>query len=232
MSTFELYCPDPLTRFDLTEDVEAEIRRNLDPFVRSVPLTKQPVVRELMDNNVKPSLLELAAGGATCVLMAVNPWVDSPVRPVIAITPLDLDAPAPEVLAALQAIGEEDPTARVVDLNGLVALRVSHSRDVTEQIAAAFDRYEQSATEAQHAAPGRESDLPEIPDIVTEPATAPDIHQVGVQYVFGDASAESGTPWMSAQLSFDHPTGTAGEELAQGWIEIFDSMMTTFRWTA
>ena len=51
-----------------------------------------------------------------------------------------------------------------------------------------------------------------------------------VRYTMGDPDDRD--KWIDVQMAVDHPTTPEAEELAQGVIELFDAVISTFRWDA
>ena len=239
---FEVMLPPGATRVDLTGDVDAALTDALAPYVRAAPLTRQPVVRRLLEDRVRPAIRELATTDSVCAVIAANPYVDNPVRPVIVFTPIAVGRTAEHTeavdpIALLHRLGQDDPSSTIVPLGDLVALRTDGTADVTSALESAarpmLAGLAGSPSSRNEAAGETEAPGPGLVAPASDVATAtPDadvrVCRVHVQYLV--ASRTAGDHVMAVHFTADYPTTAVGAELAQAETELFDAVMTTFRW--
>jgi hypothetical protein len=211
--TFTCWIPAGWTRIDLTGDVDAALHAAIGPAVRAAPVSRQPEARRLLIETVGATMHTLAERGALCVLLPLDPTDPDPVRPVVAIVPLDVpDGTDPVALAA--GLAREDPTASLVDLPGLIAVRTHSSHDATDRFLAAM------ATAASQV------DGP-VPDTRRSPGD-PTLQAVRVGYVLGDPDHHD--RWLTIELALEHPSTEGGTVLRDRAVALFDAVVSTFRW--
>lgn len=223
MREFSLYLPPGWYRVDFSEDVDASIESFSSQLVRSTPLSRQPLVRKLIAENLDPRLREFANNGAACLLMPIGIGDANPIKPVVVITPFETPEDI-DPLVVLQALVGHDGTAQLVDIEGLVAVRTHASADATE------------AAEAVQ---------PVLDEILADPATpqiaidASDLVPAGqeLRMVSRRIHYTVGVPadrelWAMVQFAVDYPTTPEAEGLAEEQVEMFDALIKTFRWVS
>lgn len=229
-STFTLSVPGSWSRIDLTGDVPRAIARAADPFVRAAPLSRQPIVRRLVEEKITPSIQSLADAGAVCALVALNPFDPSPLRPFVSFEPVSPDvfgepSHVADLRMLVRALGENDPSTEVRRVGDLFALRTERSDDSTA-------RWE-AFLESTGIDLGVPDDSNEGGAVLTEPATdrrptAIAGRNTRVQYLLADV--EDRTGWMIVRLSLEAVDSPAGRDLAQVLVDVFDASISTFRW--
>ena len=148
--------------------------------------------------------------------MPLQPMADMPIRPLIVVMPLRIpDGRTP--MDVLMSIASTDPTASVVDIADLVAVRVESEADLTDS----FD------TMATDLAPDFGVVTGEGP--ITQ-VSAVRMAATRVRYLIGDpADAER---WVDVYFSIDHPVHDLALEAVRAAVEMFDEQIQTFRWTS
>lgn len=244
---FSMLVPPRWTRFDLTQDIETELAEVGRSLVRRVPLIRQPVMRRVIDEQVVPAIRELAANGADCALMAVDPVDPNPLRPIayFSTTTVDTsdipggsDAGAGAVLAHL---GAEQPDAEVIAFGDLIGLRTRTTVDSSAELAAIADPIVESMRTAEAPARADVSSVDgpaELPASVETAArsaasqhdrtTVPAVLTARVRYLIGEES--DAARWMTTELSLQFPDTPDGAALADSTIELFDAVVRTLRW--
>ena len=215
MNSFSFWVPAGWTRLDLTGDVEATVHDALAPLVRATAPSRQPEARRLLFDAVGGTVRLLAERGAICALLLLDPTDPDPVRPVVAIRPIDLGE-GEDPLEFAAALARRDPSARLVDVPGLIAVRSESSQDVTEQFR---QTYAEAVARVSWPVPTAGSR-----------ADAQTLTAVRVSYVIGDPEAVD--RWLTVELALEHPSGLGGETLRDGAVALFDAIVSTFRWPA
>ena len=222
MTSFTLTLPPGWARVDLTDDVARSLDRFVSLVARQVPPTRQPGLRQLLNEHLIPRLSEFAQHGVACVVIPTAPGYEQPVRPVMTFTPIPaLDDVDP--LLMLQALAGEDASAELVDVEGLVAVRTHATVDATQTAQDVQPVLDQALTD------------PSLPRLDVDLA-ALDI-PAGMGLVSSRVRYTMGNPddrdkWIDVQMAVDHPTTPEAEELALGAISLFDAVISTFRWDA
>lgn len=116
----------------------------------------------------------------------------------------------------LVAVAASDPTAEVIDIDPLVALRTSRTDDVTAVLESRVDE-----ALAEVGVDSVESPAPE--EVQEARALAR-----RVRYVLGDA--EDDDKWVDVLFSLTHVDDPDQAELADAAVEAFDALVKTFRW--
>ena len=132
----------------------------------------------------------MAEGGVWSVMMPVTGPAAIAVRPTVVFAPLSLP-PGRQPMDAVVALAASDPTAEVIDIDPLVALRTSRTDDVTEVLK---DRA--SAVVVEMVAER---------SVETRVATAGPTNRAlarRVRYVLGDA--EDDDNWVDVLFSVTH----------------------------
>jgi hypothetical protein len=214
MSRFSLYVPPQFTRVDLTDD--AEIEASLSALVRSAPLTQQPVIRALVDEQLRPTLADLAARGVTTAILPSPMSPPSPVRPVITVLPNPIREGISPV-DALTALAATDGSAELVDVPGLLAVRTRASRDATETF---LKTYADATRGLEHV---------EVPADALSDVSDEDSRLTSTRVTYFIGPEEHPDEWYLVNLGVENPGGLGGEALRDDVIAIFDAMMSTFR---
>lgn len=221
MSDYRFYLPPGWVRLDLTDrdsgdHVDAVAKR----IVRSAPLSGQPALRKLVQEGLVDRVAALREQGVGVVLLPLDLVDPDPARPVVAFA--NLPASDADPLDLVQAIALGDPSASVIDIEGLVALRTRATADVTEKFLAVYAPWSDV-----HASAGP---MPE-PYASTAVGLAPSgLRSERVGYLVGDPDHPD--RWISAQFSVEVPDTEAGTALADRQIGLFDAVMSTFGWTS
>lgn len=216
MKEFAIYCPRGWSRIDLTRDEDA-IRRQVDAvadrLTRSAPPERRVRARGLVMSRLGQVARSLAEGGAVSIMLPMDDPVVVPIRPVIALAPLQVPE-GREPMDVLLSMASADASAEVVDVDGVVALRLSSTDDVTESfVRDAGDLLEQGGATV-------ESDEPSEDRVVAR----------RVRYLIG--VPEDPDRWVDILFSIEHLDDQEQRELGDAAIGLFDELAKTFRWTA
>jgi hypothetical protein len=216
MKRFEVYCPAGWAHVDLSEDARQASRAVALATTAAVPSEGRAVLAGRVAHQLETTFAGLAEGGVWSVMLPVSGPMAVAVRPTIAFAPLSLPA-GTEPMDALVAMAASDPTATVIDIEPLVALRTTRVEDVTAAIGARASALVAELTGTE----------------VAPPADAPDELEARVvarrvRYVLGDI--EDPDKWADVALSLTHLDEPDQAELADAAVESFDALITTFRW--
>ena len=135
MKRFEVYCPAGWTHVDLSADVRRSSRSVALTTASTVPVEGRAELARRVAHQLETAFSSLADGGVWSVMMPIAGPTAVAVRPTIAFAPLSLPA-GTQPMDALVAMAASDPTATVMDIDPLVALRTSRSEDVTAGLGA------------------------------------------------------------------------------------------------
>ncbi len=216
MKRFEVYCPAGWTHVDLSEDVRRSSRSVALTTATTGPVEGRAELARRVAQHLEQAFSGLAEGGVWSVMMPITGPTAVAVRPTIAFAPLSLPAGA-KPMDALIAMAASDPTATVMDIDPLVALRTSRSEDVTAAL-------ETRALElVGELSPSGSAAVPSVP---MDDATR--VLARRVRYVLGDA--EDFDKWADVVFSLTHLDDPGQVELADLAVEAFDALITTFRW--
>lgn len=219
MKTFEIVVPIGWVRLDLTTDVTGTVTALAFRLARRAPLDDRPRLVNYLREQLLGFARGLAEGGAVAVLMSTEPLDVLPTRPLIVMVPLTVPDGA-EPMDMLMGVASSDPTAKVIDLEDLVALRVTSTNDISERFA---EKYESEAPRL-----GISLDPPHE----TPAADTPDISMVStrVRYLIGDPADRD--RWVDVFFAIDHPDDPLVSELVDSTVGLFDAQVQTFRWTS
>lgn len=215
---FDILLPPGWSRFDLERDHNLAFDSLVNAIARQAPPSQQPAVRSLAQRDLGPRLREFADHGVSCLVMPTTTGFTDPLRPVVTFRPI-LVPEESDPLLMLRALVGADPTAELADVEGLVAVRTHATADAS-----------QAARDAQPVLDEVLVD-PAIPKIEVDPAEVPDDVELvssRVRYTMGDPDDRA--KWVDVQMAVDHPATPEAEELARGVIELFDAVISTFRW--
>ena len=206
----------------MSDEIDEALDRLASSMARQAPLSRQPEVRRLVLESLGPRVREFGDQGIACLMLPSTPAVADPIRPAITFTPI-INRDLVDPVLMLQALAGGDPTATLVEIEGLVAVRTHATVDAT-----------QAAEEAQPLLDELLAD-PDVPKVEIDAAQLDlpeDLRMVSsrVRYTMGDPDDRD--KWIDVQMAVDHPTTPEAEELAQGVIELFDAVISTFRWDA
>jgi hypothetical protein len=137
------------------------------------------------------------------------------------VTPIPSTVDA-DPLLVLQALAGSDPTAQLVDIDGLVAVRTHATADASASAAEAQQLLDQVLAD---------SDVPQVSvdaSDLARPGEELTLVSSRVRYTMGDPDDRE--KWVDVQLAVDHPNTSEAEELAQDAIDLFDAFISTFRW--
>jgi hypothetical protein len=218
VTSFSIWLPAGWSRVDLESPADEAIETTARALVRAAPPSRQPSVRRLVEESLVPTLHTLADSGAVCVILPLDLHDPDPVKPVIAMRPFAVPDGI-EPLDLVQAIALGDETAEARDVPGLVALRRTAEGDSTVRFVEAY------AEARAHAA-----DLPPVPSVpVTDDGTGIRLHTLRVSYLLGEPDTDR---WMDLELALDYPNASGGVARRDQVVELFDAMVTTFRWVS
>ncbi len=214
MTTFQHFMPAGWYRLDLTEEVAPQVAELAALLTEGAPVDRRRAARETVTRRLLPSVEEFARGDALSVLMTTD--ATDPLRPTIVFMPFR----APEEvdpMDLLVGLATQEPTAELIDLPDLVALRMTSEKDVTEDAEATI-RSEVldpllGAEVAQAAAPG-EADL----RVVSRQ----------VRHVIGNPSDRD--QWLDVYFALTHLDLPEIRETADAAIELGDVLVRTVRW--
>lgn len=216
MKRFEVYCPAGWTHIDLADDVARSSRSVALAATSAGPVEGRAALTGRVAHQLESAFSGLAEGGAWSMMMPLTGPTAIAVRPTVVFAPLSLP-PGSQPMDALVALASSDPTAEVMDIDPLVALRTSRSDDVTEALEA------RASDLVGHVVPdaGGEAPAPR-PDDVTR------VLARRVRYVLGDA--EDPDKWADVVFSLTHLDDAEQAELADAAVDAFDALVKTFRW--
>lgn len=217
MKRFEVYCPAGWTHVDLNEDVAGSARSLALASVPDGPRDQRAALVGRVSHQLETAFSAMADGGVWSVMMPVTGPTAVAVRPTIVFAPLALPAGG-QPMDALVAVAASDPTAEVIDIDPLVALRTSRTEDVTE------------ALEARVGDALAEVGIDNNPVESPAPEEGQDARALArrVRYVLGDA--EDDDKWVDVLFSLTHLDDPDQAELADAAVDAFDALVKTFRW--
>jgi hypothetical protein len=223
VKAFGIYVPPQWEHLDLQVDPDGAIESFTRDLVRSAPLSRQPLVRQLVTESLAPRLRAFAAHGVATVLLPVGPVLVTPVRPLITFSPLP-DETDVEPLTLVQGVASTDPTAELVEIRNLIALR-THSRvDVSPASIDAVDRGHETTR-------GGAIDQSFGADLVAKGERGElRLMSARVRYLLGDP--DDAGRWVDIQFAADYPSTPEGVSLADEAIELFDALVPSFQWVS
>ena len=219
MKTFEIVVPIGWVRLDLTTDFTGPVTALAFRLARRAPVDDRP----RLVNHLREQLLGfargLAEGGAVAALLPTESLEVLPTRPFIVMMPLKVPSGS-EPMDMLMGVASSDPTAKVIDVNDLVALRVASTDDISARFAEKFES--EGSRLGLNVDPPDGSPAGDTPDIA--------MMSTRVRYLIGDP-ADRGR-WVDVFFAMDHPDDPLVSELVDSTVGLFDAQVQTFRWTS
>lgn len=226
MSAFDLLLPRGWMRIDLRGPYDDQIRRAVDRMLGTVPATRKQGLRDLVEPPLAEMAARLAAEGAVCLLLPTDSPADLPVRPTVVVQPLAVP-PGQQPMDLLTAVAASDPTASIVDVGSLVALRTTSDVDVTGALVAGLE-------EKRPVLAGVGIDVPAWPGRSAPGGgtTTPTARMTSrrVRYQLGDPTSPQ--QWLDIFCLLHHAEEEGYRDLGDAMIELFDAMVHTLRWTS
>lgn len=216
MKRFEVYCPAGWSHIDLSNDTGRSSRSLALAITASMSVEGRAALVGRVAHQLETAFTGLAEGGAWSVMLPLTGPTAIAVRPTVVFAPLPLPAGS-QPLDALVALAASDPTAEVMDIDPLVALRTSRTEDVTESLETrAQDLVGEVLPNANGETPGSRTD------------GDPRVLARRVRYVLGDA--QDLDKWADVVFSLTHLHDPDQSELADAAVDAFDALVATFRW--
>lgn len=201
-SGYRLLLPPGWARLDLTDDVDAQVRRLLEAALRGRAPDDAAAFRRQLGAQMSASAQEAAARGVAVLYFPVAEEAGAPLPTSIAVAALTGDR-LDDPLDLLVAMAARDSSGRAVDLDGAVALRTSR---LTRSTAL---------------------DSEEVPE--EDRALVSALVRRQVQYIVGDPTDRG--RWLTFTWVCVVPGDGSANEVADAAEELFDAMMLSFRWT-
>lgn len=216
MRRFEVYCPAGWTHVDLDQDVARSARSLALVTVPDDAIEGRAALVGRVTHQLETAFATLAEGGVWSIMMPVTGPTAIAVRPTVVFAPLSLP-PERHPMDAVVALAASDPTAEVIDIDPLVALRTSRTDDVTDVLEA----------RASAVVEDMVADRPVETSAATAGSTSRALAR-RVRYVLGDA--EDDDNWVDVLFSVTHLDEPDHVELADAAVDAFDALVKTFRW--
>lgn len=127
---FRLTLPQGWTRLDLTGDLDSQLEAILPQLVADAAPTARAALTEHLRAGLRDTLLAFQQGGATCAVLPVQPMADIRLDAFLVVLPLAVPEDT-KPLDLLLSTAATDPTATLVDLDDMVAIRTTSEDDIT-----------------------------------------------------------------------------------------------------
>lgn len=217
MKRFEVYCPAGWAHVELDRDPAMLSRSVAAMAVPGGSGDTGAQLRGRVARHLEGAFAGLAQRGVWSVMLPVAGPTAIAVRPTIAFAPLTLP-PGTQPMDGLVALAAADPSAEVMDIDPLVALRTSRTDDVTDSVETQVSELVPDLVAAGPGEAGRPSSEDEPPRVVAR----------RVRYVLGDV--EDPELWADVSFSLTHLDDDEQSDLADAAVEAFDALVKTFRW--
>jgi|GEM_PF-6043609 hypothetical protein len=210
MKAFEVSLPPGFLRFDLPVTDDAAIRAVVTRLAANVPEQSFAGVAGGIHASFHAMLRQLEADGCFLLFMAAPTSMLGVAQPMITFRAWDRQV-ADDPMAALMTIVGRDANAELVDLDPAVCVRTHATTpiDRDQALLRAHDEWDISDPD------GRLEEL--------------DFHRVTAVYTLGVPGEPDS--WFEAVCVSNLPTPAGEEPPVAGVLELFDGILTTFRWT-
>lgn len=232
---FEMIVPPGWVEFDLTTEVEPEVLRVASLLARRAPLSRQPAVRAMVEQELREQVARFADHRVARLRLPLL-RVGQPLSPAITLTLVGADDPGSvgdqasgDPVLVLQAIAADDPTADLVTWGACLAVR-THAQAPLDEAALDREYARLTAQVAPEPTPSERAAADRFTVAVEQTYPADQLTLVArrVQYVVIDPERHDRVLLVSFQV--DHPAIPEAVELADHEVALFDLMLRTFRW--
>lgn len=194
---------------------EEGFERAVDVMVSDLTPRVRSLVRGQISDNMRDLIAGLGEAGATRVLFPARGALTQPIRPFLALLPLQGDTQDP--VASLVSMAATDPTAELLDLPGRIALKTRASTDSSERTAEGVERQVEVIAAAFDLTPDMRNDPGEIRR-----------RTVNLQYHVGIPGEAD--HWMTVFAGMSHEDSDGGRSAADVVEAFVDDWVATVRW--
>ncbi len=214
MKRFRMLVPPDWVLVDLAGDVTGAVGQVVSGMARGLPAESARAVRTVATPHLEEMTRSLAEDGAFAVMMQAMSLDEVAVQPTMVVAPLPL-AEGEDPVDALVALVASDPSASLMDLDDVVALRTETSEVLDRDLS-----------------PGMEALPADLAVKARQAAASLDVmaHRVAhrVHYLMGDP-ARPGS-WVSLVASVQVPDDEIGVQLWEAYEPLFDDLAKSFVW--